>query len=96
MSHTTRPADAPFVVEIVETITHTITIDQDFLDELTPTQRQENLTSLDESTPLGEAIIDAFVAGDFGSEEATFNSCDDRILRLHTHSPDRYRRYELL
>lgn len=37
MSQTTRPADAPFVVEIVETITHTITIDQDFLDELTPT-----------------------------------------------------------
>lgn len=34
MPHTTRPADAPFVVEIVETITHTITIDQDL--DLTP------------------------------------------------------------
>lgn len=79
-------ATGPFSAYITETIVHRVTVEQDFLDNLPHVIRQEDPTDLGVGANLGDAILEAFVAGAFGSEDETFVSCDERTVEYdHSH-----------
>lgn len=74
-------ATGPFSVYITETIVHRVTITQDYLNGLDHITRQDDPPDLHAGSMLGVAILDDFAAEVFGSQDETFESCDDREIQ---------------
>lgn len=74
-------ATGPFSVYITETIVHRVTITQDYLNGLDHITRQDDPSDLHAGSMLGVAILDDFAAEVFGSQDETFESCDDREIQ---------------